>query len=579
MSQTSYRSIFLKSLYLKGGVFILAFGLVVSQFAFALVVFALPNLSVEIYASPSSGNAPLNNVDLTAIVSGTATGDITYKFDCTNNGTWERTYTTSSTSYTAHDLCDYSSPGSYIAKISVEREELVFQGTTAIFVDSGNDLSVVLYANPFSGNAPLNNVDLTANVSGAATGNITYRFDCTNNGTWERTYTTSSTSYTAHDLCDYSSPGSYTAKVKVERGGLSFQGTTAIVVYSEEEASLSISKTGRNISQDKTSWVNTVNAEPGEIIEFRIRVTSSGDERAEDVIVSDDLPSKMSYFGDLRIDGSRVYGEDIEDGIDIGDLSPGKSKTITFEAQIDDEDSFSSGTTSLINIGRVLADNVSQVNDTAVVKVIKEKEEEASLSVSKRGRNLTQGKTSWVNTISAKPAEVIEFRIRVTSNGDEKAEDVIVSDILPSKMTYLGNLKIDGSTVSGAEDIGDGVDIGDLSPDKSKTITFKAIVATEKNFNFGTTSLVNSGMVRADNVSLTSDTCTVKVTRTQVAGAVTEVITAATDYLYLSLLMVFLMSLCLYLIFQGIEYSQNRFTKRLLRRCYMFKSFVFPGRR
>ena len=579
MAKASYRSLFLKSLYLKGGICILAFGFVLGQFISPLIVYALPSLSVEIYANPSSGTVPLNDVDLTANVSGTATGDITYKFDCTNNGSWEKTITTSSTSYTATNLCDYSSAGNYTAKISVEREGLVFQGTTAIFVDSGNDLSVVLYANPFSGNAPLNNVDLTANVSGAATGDITYRFDCTNNGTWERTYTTGSTSYTAHDLCDYSSPGSYTAKVKVERGGLSFQGTTAIVVYSEEEASLSISKTGRNISQDKTSWVNTVNAEPGEIIEFRIRVTSSGDERAEDVIVSDDLPSKMSYFGDLRIDGSRVYGEDIEDGIDIGDLSPGKSKTITFEAQIDDEDSFSSGTTSLINIGRVLADNVSQVNDTAVVKVIKEKEEEASLSVSKRGRNLTQGKTSWVNTISAKPAEVIEFRIRVTSNGDEKAEDVIVSDILPSKMTYLGNLKIDGSTVSGAEDIGDGVDIGDLSPDKSKTITFKAIVATEKNFNFGTTSLVNSGMVRADNVSLTSDTCTVKVTRTQVAGAVTEVITAATDYLYLSLLMVFLMSLCLYLIFQGIEYSQNRFTKRLLRRCYMFKSFVFPGRR
>lgn len=578
MAKASYRSLFLKSLYLKGGIFILAFGFVLGQFISPLIAYALPNLSVEIYANPSSGNVPLNDVDLTANVSGTATGDITYKFDCTNNGSWEKTITTSSTSYTATNLCDYSSAGNYAAKISVEREGLVFQGTTAIFVDSGNDLSVVLYANPFSGNAPLNNVDLTANVSGAATGDITYRFDCTNNGTWERTHTTGSTSYTAHDLCDYSSSGSYTAKVKVERGGLSFQGTTAIVVYEEdeeEEASLSIDKRGRNKSQDKTSWVSTVYAEPDDIIEFRIIVTSRGDETAEDVIVKDSLPSKMEFYDDLEIDG-RSSSKDIEDGIDIGDLRSGRSKTITYEVQIDDEDRFSSGTTDLTNLARVWADNVSQKNDLVRVKVTKEGEEKSALFIAKRGRNVTQGKTLWVNTISAKPGEIIEFRIKITSTGDERAEDVVVSDILPSKMNYIGSLKIDGDSVSG--DIEDGINIGDLRPDDSKIITFKALLASEDNFNFGITNLTNTGKVRADNVSLKSESAIVKVTRTQVAGA-TTVVTGAMDYIYLSLLMVFLLSICLYLIFQRIEYSQNRFTKRLLRRYYVFKSFVFPGRR
>jgi hypothetical protein len=91
-------------------------------------------------------------------------------------------------------------------------------------------LSVTLSASPSSGSAPLNNVDLTANVSGTATGNITYKFDCTSNGTWEKTITTSNTTYTAVDLCSYPNPGSYTAKVRVERDGLSFEGTVAISV-------------------------------------------------------------------------------------------------------------------------------------------------------------------------------------------------------------------------------------------------------------------------------------------------------------------------------------------------------------
>jgi len=569
-----------KSFNPKGIVLITTLGLLLNLFLSPLAAFALPSLSVEFFASPSSGNAPLNNVDLIVNVSGSASGDITYKFDCTNNGTWEKTITTSSESYTATDLCDYSSSGTYNAKVSVERESLVFQGTTAIFVDSGNDLSVTLSTNPSSGEEPLNNVDLTAYVSGTATGDITYKFDCTNNGTWEKTITTSSESYTATDLCDYSSSGVYTATVKVERGGLSFQGTAAIVVTEEgeEEASLSISKKGRNISQDKTSWVSTISAEPEDIIEFRIIVTSNGDEKAEDVIVRDSLPSRMEFFGNLKIGGSSS-SKDIEDGIDIGDLSPDRTKTITYEVQLADEDEFSSGTTDLTNLARAWADNASQVNDLARVKVEKEGDEEgAGLSISKTGRNLTQGKTSWVNTISAKPSEVIEFRIKITSTGDEKAEDVIVSDILPDKMSYLGSLKIDGDSVSDSEDIQDGVDIGDLSPDKTKTITFKAIVDSEANFGYGITNLTNTGKVKADNVSLESDTAIVKVSKTQVAGA-TTVSTGVMDYLYLSLMMVFFLSLSLYLLFYAAEHSKNRFVRKALRKFYLLKLYIMPRQR
>jgi len=193
----------------------------------------IPTLHLSITATPSSGHAPLNDVDLTADVSGTATGDITYRFDCTNNGTWERTQTTSSTSYTAIDLCDYSSPGVYAVKISAEREGLIIQGTINVVVGDVATLAVDFSAEPSSGDAPLNNVDLTAYVSGTATGDITYKFDCTNNGSWERTVTTSSTSYTATDLCDYSSEGNYTAKVKVERGGVWVEGTATILVIED----------------------------------------------------------------------------------------------------------------------------------------------------------------------------------------------------------------------------------------------------------------------------------------------------------------------------------------------------------
>jgi len=95
------------------------------------------------------------------------------------------------------------------------------------------DLSVSLAANPSSGCTLLNNVDLTATVSGSATGTINYKFDCTNDGTWDLEINNSSVNpYTAVDLCNYSSAGTHTAKVRVQRDVANpAEGTTTITVW------------------------------------------------------------------------------------------------------------------------------------------------------------------------------------------------------------------------------------------------------------------------------------------------------------------------------------------------------------
>ena len=80
-----------------------------------------PTLSVDLSAIPSFGSAPLNNVDLRDIVTGTMYGTIDYQFDCTNDGTWDATSTSQSVSdYTAVDACSYSA-GDYTAKTTVLR--------------------------------------------------------------------------------------------------------------------------------------------------------------------------------------------------------------------------------------------------------------------------------------------------------------------------------------------------------------------------------------------------------------------------------------------------------------------------
>lgn len=192
-----------------------------------------PTVSVALTANPASGTAPLNDVDLVADVSGTATGNIRYRFDCTNDGSYERDVTNTTDPYTAADLCNYSAAGTYTARVRVDREGVFAENTTTISVSTTPTINIVSFsANPASGTAPLSGVDFTVDVGGTATGAIRYRLDCTNNGTFEHDNTNSQDPYTVADLCDYPTAGTYTALVRVDRGGLNATATRTITVTS-----------------------------------------------------------------------------------------------------------------------------------------------------------------------------------------------------------------------------------------------------------------------------------------------------------------------------------------------------------
>lgn len=83
-------------------------------------VIPVPTLSVSLSASPSSGAPPLTSI-LTATVSGTAVGTINYKFDCTNDGTYEGIFNNVSDNPETYS-CVYNTAGTYTARVYVERD-------------------------------------------------------------------------------------------------------------------------------------------------------------------------------------------------------------------------------------------------------------------------------------------------------------------------------------------------------------------------------------------------------------------------------------------------------------------------
>ena len=147
-------------------------------------------------------------------------------------------------------------------------------------------LFVALSTAPSSGNAPLNNVILTADPSGTASGTINYTFYCNRSdsgtnvisGYAHKLDATSTDPYSAlAGVCNsvYSSAGTYTAKVIVEKGGLAAQATTTITVNvpPPPNAPSGLSAAAASCSQINLSWTDNSSDETG----FRIeRCSGSG---------------------------------------------------------------------------------------------------------------------------------------------------------------------------------------------------------------------------------------------------------------------------------------------------------------
>ena len=122
-------------------------------------------LYASLEAIPNSGNAPLNLVDLRATATGTATGLITYRFDCASDGVWDYTFISiSDNPKTVIDACNYQNPGTYIPKVRIERGTAnPAEATTTVIVSSSGtqDLSVAKLGRNLSDNTAYGEVTIS----------------------------------------------------------------------------------------------------------------------------------------------------------------------------------------------------------------------------------------------------------------------------------------------------------------------------------------------------------------------------------------------------------------------------------
>jgi hypothetical protein len=444
-------------------------------------------------------------------------------------------------------------------------------------------LSVSLSADPIFGCKPLNGVDLTASVSGSASGEVTYFFDCTNDGTWEKIISSDNTSYTAANLCNYSSSGTYTAKTRVQREGLSAENTVEITATTcNTPSEVDIKANGSDgpitisynnsaqltwISENVDScyasndWSGTKatagSQSTGNLTDSKVyNITCSGPSGAvsDSVIVNIESQSTNPPVADAGPDKEvyenhsvtlNGYGYDPDGGsVDYywtcsnGSLSSRYSEDPIYYAPSVSSDRYYSCTLEV-------TDNEGDTDTDTMQVLVKEEEENdmSDISVKKTVKNLTRGDTVWYNSLYAKPGDRLLFRIEIEATGDGEARDIMFKDDFPEELEYEGHLIIDNSSDSRNPST-HAINVGDLSEDDSMIITFEAEVGTKENFNYGRNDLYNEALVYTTNDSDT-DSCKIMVTRTGVAGSATDVNTGITNRIIDSIILPLLLAIAL----------------------------------
>ncbi|MBI2607521.1 MAG: DUF11 domain-containing protein [Candidatus Doudnabacteria bacterium] len=142
-------------------------------------------------------------------------------------------------------------------------------------------------------------------------------------------------------------------------------------------------------------------------------------------------------------------------------------------------------------------------NVTCVVTNDDQAQPTVSLSLVKNVRNVTQGQTTFVDSVSAQPNEQVEFRIQVAASGNTSAQNVVVTDTLPN------NFNLSSGSLTN--------NLGNMSAGSTQIITLSATAASAFNFPIGSSTWINTATATASNANTVSDTAHVVVNR-QITG-------------------------------------------------------------
>ena len=194
--------------------------------------------------------------------------------------------------------------------------------------------------------------------------------------------------------------------------------------------------------------VSNATAHKGDLVNWTIIAINHGPNDAENVVVNDNIPDELNVTNIYGLPEGTTY----ENGVwTIGTLPNGTELRLVIETKV------LTTNKTIINVVNITSDthdpNLDNNNDTNQTTI----PPEADLEVIKQVSNGVVYK-----------GEIVNWTIIVTNNGPDMAINVIVTDDLPSGLTFLS---ADGDYANGVWNV------GDLAKGESRTLVIETRVA------------------------------------------------------------------------------------------------------
>lgn len=289
-------------------------------------------------------------------------------------------------------------------------------------------------------------------------------------------------------------------------GCYKYSGYAAIkvkVVYESE--SFSVNKQVRKVGE--TEWHESVKANVGEEVEFRIDYKNTSTENQYNVSVRDVLPNNLEYVKGSTVAFNSKYTEGIalddgitgSNGLDIGGYKPGSSAAVQFKAKVVDS-GLDCGDNTLTNWGQVSVNGATAYQDSASVVTTKVCEPvPTDYTVEKQVRKV--GETEWHETIEANVRDEVEYMITYKNISTAAQENVTMSDTLPANMEYVAGTTMlyndahaDGAKLDDTLTTDKGVNIGNYAAGASARVIFRAKLV-DNSLDCGNNKLTNWAQV------------------------------------------------------------------------------------
>ncbi len=201
-----------------------------------------------------------------------------------------------------------------------------------------------------------------------------------------------------------------------------------------------LKKSVRNVTNNEqftTTGPTSTTAKPGDSIQYRLAYNNAGPVQATGVTVTDTLAAGQNFVSCTPSVGTCSYNATTRVVTwTVGTVAPGGSATLLLNVTI--APTFSSDDPTISNVGTVDTDQETPKNsNTTTINVDSEPDSDMKKAV----RNVTAGEaftTTGPTSTTAKPGEVVEYRITYKNIGTSPATGVVLSDPVPANTTFVG---------------------------------------------------------------------------------------------------------------------------------------------